>query len=185
MALSQSDAAYIREQIRLTVDPMFIRMRTDLFGTVYNNTLQGSLIPTEPIKVAIKDGIDQAIGGGSVTPATIRYMAGTEGVQTGKVVYFDGTVVNHAESTSAGHAGKIVGITSEVGAPGELVNVQMYGILDLPGSLSLSPVGPLLLGTNGDPVAVLPGGSVFAQFVGVALSTTKMFVYVTPEIYML
>lgn len=184
--LSRQEAiALIRDQVRSTVDPMFLKIRAELFGSTFNNTIKDSLVPTSVIVNAIQNGIQQATGGGSITPQSISYTAGASGVQEGKVVYFDGAVVNHADSSVLEHAGKVVGVASVAAGPGDPVYIQMYGVLDLPNSLGFTPASPLILGLNGSSVSSLPGSSVFAQYVGIALSTTKMFVYVTPEVYIL
>jgi hypothetical protein len=177
----QETIALIRDQVRSTVDPMFLKIRAELFGSTFGKTIKDSLISSTVIASAVEEGVEQAAGSGYA----VSYTAGSGGIQEGKVVYFDGSVVHHADSTTIGHAGKVVGVSTSAAGPGDPVYVQMYGALDLPSSLSLTPASPLLLGLNGAPVSSLPGSAVFAQYVGIALSTTKMFVYVTPEVYIL
>jgi predicted RecA/RadA family phage recombinase len=185
MALSQRDVALIREQVRATVDPLLLRLRSDIFGTAYNTTIRESLVPTSVIVNAISDGIEEATGGGSIVPAQVSYTAGSGGIQAGKVVYFDGSVVHHADSSNIAHVGKVVGVASTAAGPGDPVPVQMYGILDLPGTYSLTPASAQFLNTTGFPTASLPGGAVFVQYVGIALTSTRLLVYVTPEVYVL
>jgi hypothetical protein len=137
--------------------------------------LRGDILPADVIVDAVNRGVQDALEGQAGLTPFQTYTAGSSGVQTGKVVYFDGSVVNHASANNVAHAGKVVGIASEPAGPGAQVRVQCYSTLELSEGFTFGVTsGSLFLGNNGVIVAAPPVDSAFIQSVALALSTTKI-----------
>jgi len=181
MALTQTDLAQVRQQIRLIMDPMLMRLRTELFnGNVYYPTLTDGLISTTVIQQGVQDGIEQAVEQGGLVPSIVQFIAGEE-IQTGKVVYYNGTNVMLASPTNSSHAGKIIGIAASPATNGETINIQMYGIMTSE-VLSFASPGTLFLGTSSFPSLTIPGGATYVQIVGVSMGGNKLLVVIDPGV---
>lgn len=169
--------------IRDTVDPMLLKLRHDLFGSAFGGSIRS---------VLVSGGSGGSSGGGSggepgtSSPIVYTYNAGGSGVQKGKVVYFDGIHVHHADSTSVQHAGLVVGVAAEAAGPGAQVKVQAWGELDISDTgVTLSPVpSPLFIGTAGSLSAALPPGVTFVQGIAIAVASQKVFIMLNPDVFM-
>lgn len=177
---SSSDIAFIREQIRILVDPLIMKLRTELYGGNIYGTISETRLPDSAIK-SLDDVIEEIEMDGSVTTAYTTFTAGTGGVQSGKLLAYDGTRVVHADITDPSHAGQIVGIAREATSENYEVKVQQYGVYENE-NFNFSQTGPLMPGTNGDLVFTLDTGAVFSQFIGIALGSSKMFIALSPDV---
>lgn len=181
----QEQIALIRDQVRTTVDPMLIRLRQELFGSTFNGSIRESLIPRKVINDAVEQGIEEGSSGLGLVPTYTVYTAGGAGVQLGKVVYFDGSAVHHASANDIGHTGKVVGVAVEAGGPGSPVKIQTYGSFNFTGFVTFSAApATMLVGNTGNIVATPAAGSVFIQTIGISLTSVKLFIVVTPDIYL-
>lgn len=181
MALTQTELSQVRQQVRLILDPMLMKLRTELFnGNVYYPTLTDGLISTTVIQEGVQEGIEQAVELGGLVPSIVQFVAGEE-IQTGKVVYHDGTNVRLASPTDISHAGKIVGIATSPGINGETINVQIYGVMNSE-VLSFASPGTLFLGASSFPSLTIPGGASYVQIVGVSMGGNKLLVVVDPGV---
>jgi hypothetical protein len=175
MAADRNLIPLIQQQVRLLVDPMIMRLRTELFqGNVYYPQFGDSLIPTTVIAQGVQDGINKAVELGGLVPAYYQLPAGAQ-VQTGKVVYFNGTNVFEADPSNIAHAGKVIGVASTPGNSGELINVQVYGILTTD-VYSFASVGTVFVGTSSWPSLTIPSNAAFIQPIGISLSGNRLLV---------
>ena len=180
---SAGDIAFIREQIRILVDPLIMRLRTELYGGDIYGVITESRLPPGASK-DVDDIIKEIESSGDIVPAYTTFIAGVSGVQTGKLLANVNNVVIHADITDIQHAGNIVGIAKEPASEGIEVKVQQYGIYT-DSNFNFSGTGPLLPGTNGAITLSLNASAVFSQFVGIALASDKMFISITPSITMI
>jgi hypothetical protein len=168
----------VRDKVRQIVDPLLMRLRTDLFGTVYNTTLKDAVIPKSAITSGVTAGIAEVVADGSLVRAHTPFTVGSAGVQAGRIVYYTGSVVEHADCTNALHMGRVIGVAVTTADPGSSVNVQTYGTLELTGVYAFSTIGRVFLGTNGTLVSSILSTAQFMQCIGTALSPTRLLVAV-------
>ena len=186
MPYSANDIAFMREQIRMVVDPLLMRLRSELYGGDTFGTISPSRLPDGVVTdtgAITDDVIAQLESGGTVLTVFMDFTAGTGGIQEGKAVAHmdDGRVV-HADCTQASHAGRIVGIAKHAASENETVQIQQYGILNST-QLNFTQKGAVLPSTNGSLVFTLQSEAAFSQFIGYALDTHKVFITITTDVY--
>lgn len=176
---SSSDIAFIREQIRILVDPLIMRLRTELYGGDVYGTITVNRLPAES-KLEADEVIAQIESNGDIVSAYTTLTAGPEGIQSGKLLAHTGTVVVHADITNINHAGRIVGIAKEAASAGTDVKIQQYGVYSN-SAFNFSQTGSVLPGVNGSLSLSLDSNAAFSQFVGVALSVDTLFITLLAE----
>lgn len=121
-------------------------------------------------------GLTGASGNAQFTPVGSLPLSGHSIVAVGS----DGNLVA-ASSANASHIGRIAGLVTDAYAAGSAAEVQRVGAVDHAG-WAWTPGLPLLLATNGQMAHALPPGAVFSQTVGVALSATRIYLFLQPPI---
>lgn len=86
-----------------------------------------------------------------------------------------------ASCDTLSHALRIAGLSLNAADQGDPVTVLGAGLVDHAG-WAWTPDTPLYLGLNGALVDALPGGAVFAQVMGKAVSATRVLIAVQPPI---
>lgn len=84
----------------------------------------------------------------------------------------------YASNSDASSINRVVGITLNAGAAGDLISINTQGDLEDP-SFSLTPGLPVYVGLNGAMTQVYPdftSGAAFVQILGFALTPTKLYV---------
>lgn len=180
---SAGDIAFIREQIRILVDPLIMRLRTELYGGDIYGTITVNRLP-EAAKLGADDIVQQIENNGDIVPAYTTFVAGVGGVQSGKLLAYQDNRVVHADITNINHAGNIVGVAKEPASEGSDAKVQQYGVYTN-SNFNFSSIGPLLPGVNGNITLSLDNSALFSQFVGIALASDKMFIAITPSMTMI
>lgn len=93
----------------------------------------------------------------------------------------DGTVI-HADASTLSHAERIVGVSSNAAAEGDVVTiVQMGRMTDA--SLSFTAGDPLFLGADGAITATPPAAPAFLLQIGSALSADTINIRISRPIY--
>lgn len=185
--MAQDIHALIREQVRLIVDPLVLRLRSELYGEAggyYGPYIAADKIPPSIVTSAAEQAVSLAADGSILVRAFNEFITDGVGIQSGKVVTWNGTVASHADCTNNTHAGKIVGIAQGPSGPGAICKVQTYGILELTSATwNFGGIGSVLCGTNGDVAVSLPNNALFAQHMGVVIGPQKLFVMIQPDPY--
>lgn len=164
----------IRNEVRSTVDPMFLKDRVDLYGSPYSGQIKTSLIPTQVIAGAVADGIQDAANGAAFIPVFTQYAAGPSGIAAGKAVVYNGSHLELADSTNISHFGRVVGVTTDSAGAGDQARVQTYGVLERDFLSLASTVGYVFVGTSGSLAAVPFGSSAFIKVIGISLAANKL-----------
>jgi|SRR5688572_154325 len=125
-------------------------------------------------------------GGGGGGPAEDLRITGTAAVPLGghRAVYrrADG-LIDYADAATLSHMSRAIGITTAAAAAGGAVTIVMLGEMT-EGSWTWTPGGAIFLGLNGvltQNVPALPG-SAFQAVLGVAVTSTTMYVDRQPSI---
>lgn len=118
-------------------------------------------------------------GGGSVQ--TVTGNAG-ENVSALRVVQSDGSDLFYADSSTPGHASRIVGVSITSATTGNSLTVQTSGLLSDP-SFSFSP-GAVYVGSNGV-LTSTPPSSGFLCIVGTSVTPTSFVVNLSTPIILL
>lgn len=159
----------IRQQIRLVVDPMLLRLMNRLYDSPNATHLRDSVIPP-PAVIRIAEQYFQ-----TESPLADVSLALGESIALGDCVYIGSDQkVYRVLASQPSHAGKCVGLLKAIN------NAQ--GVICLFGRISLPSVWTSL--TAGHPVYVSETGAIqqtipstgFIQQVGIALSASAVFV---------
>lgn len=109
------------------------------------------------------------------------YIAGTGGVNAYQIVYVSGAgTVLAANAQNETHAGRVVGIAAESTAAGQTVEVRRTGSVTNTG-WTLTPGSRYYLQAGGE-IGTNTDGLRFVQKIGVAETSTKLFLQIEPAI---
>lgn len=143
------------------------------------------ITPLEEVAVVLITPASQGPAGpvGPIGPPGGTYIFTTDVPLSGHIAVYvkeDGTL-DYADSTSIDSLGTVVGLTTQAYVSGDDVNVADKGLLSHSG-WTFTPGLKVFVGTNGALVQSLPLGAIFAQPVGIMLSSTLMCINIEAPI---
>lgn len=131
--------------------------------------LQGPQGPQGPQGLTGAQGPVGPSGGSAITLVASTPLGGH------RMVYLNGSDPQYADCTVAGHAGRVLGITTSATNAGDTTSIVRSGdITEV--SWNWDTALPVYLGTNGVPTQALPPNAAFSLIVGIPKTPTTLFV---------